>query len=101
MMLVLLGLALAAGTAFLVWCASRRWWHALVICVLSVPLFPLVARWLTGDVSAYLPPATFSEGAQGKDEVIVASALSTIIIAIAAAALLFWAARIALNRLRT
>ena len=100
MMLLLLGLVLAAGTAFLVWCASARWWHALVIGVLWIPLFPLVSAWLTGDVSRYLPAGAFSEGIRGKDEIIVASALSTIIVAIAAAALLFWIARITLKRRR-
>jgi hypothetical protein len=93
MMLILLGLALAAAAASLVWCATSRWWHRLIIAVLWIPFFPLVARWLTGDVSRYLPPAAFSEGAQGKDEIILASAFATIVIAVAAAALMVWAGR--------
>jgi len=100
MMLWLLGLLLAAVTGALVWCASARWWHALIIAVLWMPLSPLVANWLTGDVSRYLPPGAFAEGIEGRDEVIVASVVSTMLLAIAAAALLVWAARVALTRLR-
>src|SRR6266446_3415800 len=93
MMLAIYGIALSAVAGLLVWCASARCRYILVIAVLWIPFFPLVARWLTGDVSHYLPQGTFSEGAQGKDEIVIASAYSTIMVAIVIAALLFWAIR--------
>ena len=99
-MLILLGFALAAAAASLIWCATSRWWHPLIIAVLWIPLLPLVASWLTGDVSRYLPAGVFSEGIHGKDEIIVASVLSTMLVSIVAAALLVWVARVALPRLR-
>jgi hypothetical protein len=99
-MLIVFGLVLAACAGILVWCAAARWWHPLVIGFLWIPVFPLVAHWLTGDVSHYLPPGVFSEGAQGKDEITVASALSTIVVAVAAAALVVWAGRVGWKRLR-
>jgi hypothetical protein len=91
MELVIAGLTLATLAALLVWRAASRWWHRLVIIVIGVVLFPPVARWLTGDVSAYLPERTFSDGADGKDQIVIASAIATILVAIILAACL-WAA---------
>ena len=90
MILTLYAVALATIAGIAVWYASTRWWHVLIIAVLWVPFFPLVARWLTGDISPYLPEDAFSEGAEGKDEFIWASIYATIIIAVIAAALLWW-----------
>ena len=90
MIVVLYAVALAAIAGIAVWHASARWWHALVIAVLWLPFFPLVAHWLTGDISTYLPEDTFSHGARGKDAVVWASIYATVTIAIIAAALLWW-----------
>jgi len=89
--LFLYGIALMAITVVLVWCATVRWLHVGAIAVLSMLLYPLVARWVIGDVSALLPQKTFSDGVQGKDEIVIASAYATITLAIAMAALLLWA----------
>ena len=91
MELVIAGLVLATLAGLLVWRAATRWWHRLVIVLIGVALFPAVAGWLTGDVSVYLPPRTFSDGTEGKDQIVVASAVATILIAIILAACL-WAA---------
>ena len=91
MALVAAGLALAALTGVLVWRAADRFWHGLAILALGMALFPLVARWLTGDVSRYLPAGTFPEGADGKDQIVLASAVTTIFIAVMLAAGI-WAA---------
>jgi hypothetical protein len=90
MILTLYALALATIAGIAVWFASARWWHALIIAVMWVPFFPPVARWLTGDISAYLPGNAFSEGARGKDEFIWASIYATVMIAVIAAAVLWW-----------
>jgi hypothetical protein len=99
MILILCGLVLAALAGVLVWCASTRWWHYLVIAIAWVPLFPLVAQHLTGDVSSYLPASVFSAGHAGKDEVVLASAYSTIVLAIIFAAAGFWVIRRGWQRL--
>jgi len=91
MELVIAGLVLATLAGLLVWRAATLWWHRLIIVLIGVVLFPAVARWLTGDVSVYLPPRTFSDGAEGKDQIVAASAVATILIAIILAACL-WAA---------
>ena len=87
-------LALGGLAALAAWCAATRWWHYVVMAVACVPLFPLVARWLTGDVSRYLPADTFSEGSSGKDEIVLASIYSTVVLAVIVAALVLWAIRV-------
>jgi carbon starvation protein CstA len=94
MLLVIVAIALLALAAMVVWLAADRWWHYPIIAVAWVLFFPLIARWLTGDVSQYFPAQTFSEGARGKDEIIYASIYATIIIAVALAAAVFWAIRL-------
>jgi len=88
--LVLYGVGLLAIAAALVWFAADRWWHYLFIAVGWMPLFPLVAARLTGDVSRYLPADAFSDGARGKDEIVIASAYATIVVAVALAAAALW-----------
>ena len=87
-------LTLAGLAGLVAWCAATRWWHYLVMAVVSVPLFPLVATRLMGDVSRYLPPGTFSDDSSGKDEIIVVSIYSTVMLAFIFAALALWAIRI-------
>lgn len=79
-------------TALLVWRAAQRWWDYLAIAALTVPLLPFVARYIAGDMGHYFPDGTFSDGAQGKDEIIVVSAASTVIFAVMGAACIVWAA---------
>jgi len=90
MTVILYAIGLAAMAGIAVRYASTRRWHTLIIAVLWIPFFPLVARWLTGDISAYLPEDAFSAGADGKDEFIWASIYATVMIAVTAAALLWW-----------
>jgi hypothetical protein len=85
-------LVLLAGLA--IWCSISRWWHGVVIAVLWVPLFPFVARWLTGDASRYLPKGAFLDGPAGEDEVVLTSALSTVIVSVTLAAAVLWSARL-------
>ena len=87
MTVILYAIGLAAMAGIAVRYASTRRWHTLIIAVLWIPFFPLVARWLTGDISAYLPEDAF---AGDKDEFVWASIYATVMIAITAAALLWW-----------
>jgi len=82
MVLVTAGLVLAALTALCVWRAADRFWHGLLIVLLGLILFPVVASWLTGDVSRYLPAGSFSEGADGKDQIVFASVTVTLFVAV-------------------
>ena len=91
------GFVLAALTAFFVWRAADRFWHGFVILGLAIALFPLVARWLTGDLSRYLPGGIFFGGADGKDQIALASAVATILVAIMLAAGI-WSAATAIWR---
>jgi len=94
MILAVYCLAFAGLAALAAWCAATRWWHYLVLAVAWVPLFPLVATRLMGDVSRYLPEGTFSEDGRGKDEIVLASAYATFVLAFIVAALALWAIRV-------
>lgn len=85
-------MVLLAG--LVVWLSVSRSWHVVVVAVLWVPLFPFVSRWLTGDASRYLPKGAFSDGPAGEDEVVLTSALSTVIVSVTLAAALLWSARL-------
>ena len=93
-------LALAGLAGLAAWCAATRWWHYLVMAVAWVPLFTLVATRLMGDVSRYLPEGTFSDDSSGKDEIVLASVYSTVMLAFIFAALALWAIRVGWRRLR-
>jgi hypothetical protein len=92
---------LAALTGFLVWRAADRFWHFLVIVALAAASFPLVAHGPTGEVSRYLPSALFSDGADGKDQVVLASAAATVLISAVLAAGLWTAVLTIWRRMRT
>ena len=100
MILAVYCLALGGLAALAAWCAATRWWHYLVMAVAWVPLFPLVATRLMGDVSRYLPEGTFSDDSSGKDEIVLASVYSTVMLAFIFAALALWAIRVGWRRLR-
>ncbi len=93
MTLAIVGLALLALTGYLVWCVANRLWHLLAIIVMAALLFPVVATRLTGDVSFYFPAGTFSEGIDGKDQIVLASAIATMLIATILAACAWGAAK--------
>jgi len=94
MILAIYCLALGGLAALAAWCAATRWWHYLAMAVICVPLFPLIATRLTGDVSRYLPEGTFSESSSGKDEIVLASVYSTVMVALIFAALALWVVRV-------
>ena len=93
MLLLLLGLVVAAATALLVRCAVSSRADLVLIAILSLPLMPLAAMSITGDVSRYLPPQTFSDGHTGVGEIALASAFASAVVAVCVAALAVWAGR--------
>lgn len=78
-----------AVAVFLIRLSARRWWDYLAIAVLTAVLVRPTAQYLTGDVSRYLPDATWS-GADDKEQIIYASAASTILLPLIASALVFY-----------
>ena len=88
-----------AVAAFLIRLGARRWWDYLAIAVLTAVLVRPTARYVTGDVSRYLPDATWS-GADDKEQIIYASAASTILLPLIASALVFYLSTRAWRALR-
>lgn len=85
---------------FLMYRASSQWWHYILILLLAVPLLRLSLLY-TGDVSRHFPPGSFDEGAEGKDQIIVASASSTVLQALMMAAFTFGILRWCTQRWRS
>jgi hypothetical protein len=95
-----IGLVLLAVAVLAIRIGARRWWDYPIIAVLTVLLFPFLERTITGDVSRYTPPGAFSEGGAGKDQIIIASVLATILGGVILAACMLWAAHGCWRRLR-
>jgi lipoprotein signal peptidase len=70
---------------YLVLRATQRWWDLAIILILTGVLMPLLYRLVTGDVSAWVRVG-WSEGIAGKDQIIVASAASSILLPLVLAA---------------
>jgi len=84
-------LAFLVVAVLLTRCAARRGWEYLIVFALAglliVPFYKL-----TGDVSAILPNI-WSDGADGKDQIILVSAAATLLWPLIAAALIVWAGK--------
>jgi hypothetical protein len=96
---VLMIAALIAVALWLIKLAARRWWDYLLIAFLTAALVRPTVRNITGDVSRYLPDAIWS-GADDKDQIVLASAASTILLPLMVSALavyLFGLARVAMR----
>jgi hypothetical protein len=85
---VLLVLAVTACIA-----AMRGPLSALATAALSFPAMWLLAKHVFGDASVYFPDGTFSEGADGKDQIIIVSVLCTILGGVILAAGAVWLLR--------
>lgn len=70
--------SLLAASIYLVRKAVRRWWEYLVI--LTAVLIGPVYKTATGDMSAVLPYGIWSDGFDGKDQIIIASVASSILV---------------------
>lgn len=93
MALLVAGLLLTLLTGLLVWFVVERLWHLVAIAVLAVPLMPLFAVSITGDVSRYLPNWLVSDA--DKDGVILASVAATLLLAVVVATVVFGVGRLA------
>jgi len=82
-------IAQIAAAAFLVRLAARRWWEYLVIAALTIALVRPTEHYFTGDVSRYLPDTIWS-GADDKEQIIYASAASTILLPLIVSAFAFF-----------
>lgn len=69
-----------AAMVVLVRYACRRWLDLAIIVALTVAALPPTERYLTGDVSRWLPWAMWSGGSDGKDQIIIASVASTLLL---------------------
>jgi hypothetical protein len=77
----------SAAATLLVRAAAVRWLDYLVMAIGTAALLRPTEHFVTGDVSRFLPGAIWSDGSDGKDQIVVASAASTILLAVVAAAI--------------
>jgi len=87
MILAIYFIPMFALATWLIWCVAKCSRDYIVIALLTVPFFPLLAITVTGDMSRYLPATVFSNGASGKDQIVVVSALTTLLFAVMLAAI--------------
>jgi hypothetical protein len=87
-------IAQIAAATFLVRLAAQRWWEYLVIAAVTVALARPTEHYFTGDVSRYLPDAIWS-GADDKEQIIYASAASTILLPLIVLAFAFYIFKLA------
>lgn len=85
-----IALALFALTVAACVAAMRGLFTTLAVAALAFPAMWLLARYVFGDASVYFPRGMFSDGADGKDQIIVVSILCTVLGGIAIAACLTW-----------
>jgi hypothetical protein len=90
---VIIGAQIAVAI-FLVRLAAQRWWEYPVIAALTAVLVRPTERRFTGDVSVYLPASIWSEGGDGKDQIIDASVASTFLLPLIASALVVFAVKL-------
>lgn len=88
---------MGAVAGFVVWRLAERAWDYAAIAVLALASFPLLAMGPTGDMSRHIPSA-FSDGPQGVGEIMVASALGTLFVAVILAAVAWRVLRVLWRR---
>jgi hypothetical protein len=71
----------AVAAAFAIGYAARRWADYFIILFGALALLPFIAGSLGGDVSRFLPASTFSPGTDGKDQIVLASAVTALLAA--------------------
>jgi hypothetical protein len=94
-------LAQIAAAAFLMHNAARGWFDYLAISVLTVALSLPTEHFVTGDVSRYLPNAIWSDGGDGKDQIIYASVASTVLLPLIVSAIAVYLLRQACRALQS
>lgn len=76
---VAVALVLLALTVAACFVAMRELFSTLAVAMLGFPAMWLLARYAFGDASIYFPRGTFSDGADGKDQIIIVSILCTVL----------------------
>ena len=89
--------AFAAIAVTLTHCAARRWEHLIVVALAGALMVPFYA--VTGDISAVLPNV-WSDGADGKDQIILVSVAATFLWPLSAAAIVVWVAKRLIAKMR-
>jgi cell shape-determining protein MreD len=89
-------LAFLAIAVFLIRCSAKRWWEYLIVLALAGLLIVPLYRF-TGDVSAFLPDI-WSDNADGKDQIIIASVAATLLWPIAVAAIIVFVTKWVIGR---
>lgn len=75
---IVIAAILIGTTIFVVRRAMGRWWEYIGLLIGAVMLFRPLYDLVSGDVSRVLPPFIWSDGFNGKDQIILASVASTI-----------------------
>ncbi len=95
----LLILAFVVFAGLMTHCAAKRWWEYLIVvglaALLVVPFYTV-----TGDVSAVIP-GVWGDDADGKGEIILVSVAATLLWPLFAAALMVWAVKKAVEKMRS
>jgi hypothetical protein len=81
-------LVLVAVTTGMVRIAARTLWGCLVMTVLAAALVRPLLLYVTGDASRWLPGWIWSDGADGKDQIVDVSAAATLLLPFIGGALL-------------
>jgi hypothetical protein len=84
-----------AAALFLARLVAPRWWDFRLIGVLTAGLVGAAEQQVTGDVSRYLPDAIWSDGSDSEEQIIHASAASTILLPLIVSALAVYLCKLA------
>jgi hypothetical protein len=79
---IILLLVLFAAMVSFVYMAARTWRDYLVVAAIAALLVRPVLLFITDDVSRWLPTGLWSDGADGKDQVVAVGAVATLLLAI-------------------
>lgn len=92
--------SLLAVSVILIRRAALRWWEYFVVLGLTVALIGPLYATATSDISAWLPAGFWSDGFDGKDQIIIASVASTVLIPLVIASAVISATKHAIACLR-
>jgi hypothetical protein len=81
-------LMLLAVTVGLVRIAARTWFEYLLVAAFAAVFVRPALRFITGDVSRWLPGWIWSDGADGKDQIVDVGALATLLLPVIGGCLL-------------
>ncbi len=77
---LLIWIVLIVAAFVLIRRTAQRWWDYLLIAALGALLFRPLLEHVSGDVSRYLPAFLWSDGSDGKDQIIFACIASTLLL---------------------